>query len=272
MLMATVAEVRTRLGRRLDDITVERAVIGLFFTGVKLSTQQGGLCFTPIKAIPQAVCCPSSAREMPLSGSLAGRKAEAFLEDISSGSILKRTLGIAVLNALSALIWDEMAEKPYVFELGRDAFDLYEESPLAGKTVVVGALAPMLRRLRAAGADFHVLEQDPSTLKPYEMPFYLPAERAVDVVPQADRLIITGTTVLNGTLGDLLGMARPGAEIVVAGPTASMLPEAFFAQGVDVLGGVYVTKPDALLDVIAEAGSGYHFFGKSAERLMIRAR
>ena len=49
----------------LDSITVERAAFGLFFSGVKLSTGHGGLCFTPVKEIPEAVCCPSSAKAMP---------------------------------------------------------------------------------------------------------------------------------------------------------------------------------------------------------------
>jgi hypothetical protein len=35
-----------------DGIAVERAVIGLFFTGVKLSTGHAGACATPIKTIP----------------------------------------------------------------------------------------------------------------------------------------------------------------------------------------------------------------------------
>jgi len=51
----------------LESITVERAVFGLFFSGVKLSTGHGGLCFTPVKEIPEAVCCPSSAKAMPFS-------------------------------------------------------------------------------------------------------------------------------------------------------------------------------------------------------------
>jgi hypothetical protein len=37
-----------------------------------------------------------------------------------------------------------------------------------------------------------------------------------------------------------------------------------------MMGGIVATKPDELLDVIAEGGSGYHFFGKSAERMVIR--
>ncbi|MGL6220913.1 MAG: Rossmann-like domain-containing protein, partial [Lacrimispora sphenoides] len=53
------------------------------------------------------------------------------------------------------------------------------------------------------------------------------------------------------------------------GPTASMLPDSFFQRGVTTMGGVLVTKPDEVLDIISEGGSGYHFFGRSAERLII---
>lgn len=48
-----------------------------------------------------------------------------------------------------------------------------------------------------------------------------------------------------------------------------MLPEAFFARGVIMLGGIQVTKPDELLNIISEGGSGYHFFGRYAERTVI---
>jgi uncharacterized protein (DUF4213/DUF364 family) len=65
-------------------------------------------------------------------------------------------------------------------------------------------------------------------------------------------------------------MARPDARIIVTGPTASMLPDVFFQHGVTVMGGIIATKPDELLNIIAEAGSGYHFFGKSAERLLLK--
>lgn len=83
-------------------------------------------------------------------------------------------------------------------------------------------------------------------------------------------LIITGTTLINDTLEDLLSMRKPGAKVVVMGPTASMLPEAFFRRGVSLPGGVIVTEADRVLDVIAEAGSGYHFFESGAERRSMR--
>ena len=75
ILRETIAAIPKILGAELDGITVERAVIGLFFTGVKLSNGIAGACATPIKTIPEAVCCPSSAMAMPFPGKLKGRPA-----------------------------------------------------------------------------------------------------------------------------------------------------------------------------------------------------
>lgn len=271
ILEETIFQVREILGEELDHIVVERAVLGLFFSGVRLNTGHGGLCYTPIKEIPQAVCCPSSAKAMPLSGQLSGRKAMDYLADIWSENILKKALGIAVLNALSTFCWDKMNYRDYELVYGLDAFDELTFSQ-ADKVVVIGALVPILRRLRTEKMDFRVLEMDPATLKPYEMPFYAPADQANLYLPQADCAVITGVTLLNDTLPNLLAMAKPGANILVTGPTASMLPDAMFRRGVTLLGGIVVTKADELLDVISEGGSGYHFFGKSAERLVIRKK
>src|SRR5260370_1839662 len=75
ILHETIAAIVAILGRELAGITVERAVIGLFFTGVKLSNGIAGAWATPIKTIPEAVCCPSSAMAMPFPGKLRGRPA-----------------------------------------------------------------------------------------------------------------------------------------------------------------------------------------------------
>ena len=88
-------------------------------------------------------------------------------------------------------------------------------------------------------------------------------------IAEADVLIVTGVTLVNHTLEEILKVARQDAEIAVIGPTASMLPDALFARGVRVVGGVWVKKPDELLDVLAAGGSGYHFFSNFAPRIVI---
>ena len=85
ILSETLSSIR-KMANGKDPVTVERVVLGIFFTGVKLSNGHGGVCYTPIKSIPEAVCCPSSARVMPAPGRLRGRNAVQFAEEALSGS------------------------------------------------------------------------------------------------------------------------------------------------------------------------------------------
>ena len=269
LLQESADMLKEYFGERLDKMVVERAVFVLFFSGVKLSTGHGGLCFTPVKEIPEAVCCPSSAKAMPLSGKLSGRSVKSYLDDLSHENILRKTLAIATLNALSACYWEGNKNLEYKIEIDVDSFDVMEV-PKGKKSVVIGALVPMLKKLLAADADFKVLEMDSRTLKGKELEHFAPSKDANVYLPDSDLDVITGVTILNDTLPDLLAMCKPGADILVTGPTAGMIPDAFFKRGVTIMGGILVTKPDELLDVISEGGSGYHFFGKSAERIVIR--
>jgi uncharacterized protein (DUF4213/DUF364 family) len=92
---------------------------------------------------------------------------------------------------------------------------------------------------------------------------------AAEIVPTADVLLITGATLLNDTLEELLALARPETRITVLGPTVGMLPDAFLARGADILGSVRITRPDEFLDLLAEGGSAPHFLGRSAEKIVL---
>jgi len=265
-----LSEVRSRLGAEVGALTVERAALGIFFTGVKLANGAGGLCATPIKSLPEAVCCPSSARAMPAPGRISGRKALEVLEDLQRPQDLRRALAIATLNALTETLWLRDGPPAGVEATDGDAFAALRMAP-GQRVALVGAFPPYMRELRRRNQPFNVLELDPKTLKPDELPHYVPAERAADVLPHADVFITTGTTLLNGTLEDLLRLLRPGVEAAVIGPTATLLPEPCFRRGVTVIGGTRVADSDGLLELLAEGGSGYHLFGKTVARVTLRA-
>ncbi|MEW5723066.1 MAG: DUF364 domain-containing protein [Thermodesulfobacteriota bacterium] len=269
ILEETAALARERLGDSyFSRQRLERLVVGIFFTGVKLSGGPGGVCFTPVKDIPQAVCCPSSAARTFDPTAAAGLPVEQALTGLTSPEPLKTAVAIAVLGALSAACWERGLTGGFSIQKNVDAKDRVRLGPDA-KTAVVGAFVPVLRRLRQRGGTWWVLEQDPRTLRGEELDHYVPADQAGAVVPQADVLIVTGVTLINHTLEVLLKMARPGAEIAVMGPTAGLLPEPMFQRGVRVAGGVWVRRPDELLDVLAAGGSGYHFFDTLADRIVI---
>ena len=85
-------------------------------------------------------------------------------------------------------------------------------------------------------------------------------------------LLITGTTLINDTLEELLRLAKPTARVTMVGPTVSLLPDAFLRRGADILGTVRITAPDEFLETLAEGGSGYHFLGRSAQKVVLVKR
>jgi hypothetical protein len=101
IMAETIAGIHRTLGRNLDRIVVERAVIGLFFTGAKLDTGVAGACATPLRSIPEAACCPSSAMAMPFPGKLQGRLARDLLKETAATSGIRRAVGVAFLDVLA---------------------------------------------------------------------------------------------------------------------------------------------------------------------------
>jgi uncharacterized protein (DUF4213/DUF364 family) len=267
-LTETLDDLGKSLGNQMDAISLERVVLGLFFIGVKLSDGSGGICYTPLKNIAESVCCPKEARMMPYAGRFLGVTVKAVLEEMFNKNPFNKALGIAVIHALSSIIWAN--ENPQGYQIIRninlkDSFPVKEDA----NVVLVGTLISYFKLLKDKQKPFRLLETDTSNLKDDELPFYSPLEKAPEIVPLADTLVISGTTLLDDTLEGLLNMAKPGSEIILAGPTGSILPEALFRRGVKRIDGVMVTKPDELLDVLAQGGSGFHLFGKSVEKIAI---
>jgi len=268
VLVQTAQLLKARLSSCLAHERIEELVIGLFFTGVKLSSGAGGLCYTPVKEIPGAVCCPSSAGRVFDPRRIRGMRVVDVLEGLTSGEVVKRTVAIAVLNALSSLCWHEIGSA-HDMETGRDAIEVI--SILKDDSVpVVGAIVPVLKRLKARGGKWWVIEQDARVLKGHEMNHFVPWTGSAEVLKQADVVICTGVTLINDTLEAILSHAKQSAEVAVMGPTASMLPDALFERGVTLTGGVWVRDADKVLKIIAAGGSGYHFLDSYAERIVLK--
>jgi uncharacterized protein (DUF4213/DUF364 family) len=270
ILTETITAVTDILGADLDRIRVERAVLGLYFTGVKLSAGTAGTCATPRGAISDAFCCPIAAHSAGFRH-IAGRPAAEVMQEALAADGLARAVGIACLNALAELCWQRRPHPAVELRPGADAFEATEIRD-GERVVLVGAFIPFLKELKRRRLRYLVLEQNPAALKAEELPFYRPADLAAEIVPRGDVVLITGATLVNDTLEDLLAMARPEARVTVLGPTVGMLPDAFLARGADILGSARITRPDAFLDLLAEGGSAPHFLGGAAEKIVLAAR
>src|SRR3990172_9230602 len=128
------------------DIEVEDIRIGVFYTAAKLSAGDAGVAFTP-RDLEDTVCCPRSAAKMPASGKLKGEKALRLLKLANSDNTMKRAVGIAVLNALSALKMREQGVAKAKVLKNADALDVVEfkaDDTLA----MVGAFVPFIKKLK----------------------------------------------------------------------------------------------------------------------------
>ncbi len=148
ILVETIAAVRSVLGQDCGGLSVARATFGLFFTGVKLSNGVGGICATAIKPIPEAVCCPSSAKALPMPGRIRGYPVTDFIDDLGSPSSPKRVLGIAVLSALSATVMHKSPLRENLLLRGVDGLDEARRTA-HDHVVVVGALITLIKALKA---------------------------------------------------------------------------------------------------------------------------
>lgn len=264
ILDETSDALRGLIGPAWERLRVERAVVGVVCSGVLLSDGSGGTAGSPR---PED-CCAAFDRRLPPPGAIAGLPVGKLFEPWPVEPYA-HSLAVAALCALSAP-WLNADRYRAVFD--RDALDLVELKP-GMKVVLVGAFHSYIDRIKAvAGLSLKVLELCPDALREEDVPFYVPAERAAEAVPQADAVIMTGLTVANGTLAGLLSLARPDAFVAVVGPTGSILPDALFSRGAKMASGCVLTDPGAALDLLSQGASARHLYGKCARKVNLLPR
>jgi uncharacterized protein (DUF4213/DUF364 family) len=250
----------------LGEIWVDDLVIGIFFTGLKISTGHAGCAFTPIGEIPEAVCCPTSAARMPQAGALEGRSVSEILNYALDPNVLKSAIGVATLNALTQWIIESGDQKDYQIIKDIDGFDLLEIQ--ANETVsLIGAFGPYIRRLKMMGNPFFIIEKNPQTLRSDEMKYFKSESEMVSALEKSDVVIMTGTAIVNHTIDDILSLITNGKRTAIIGPTASMIPDAFFKRGVHVMAGVKILNPNLMIKIMKQGGSAYHLLKECSEKI-----
>lgn len=112
-----------------------------------------------------------------------------------------------------------------------------------GKRVAVIGHFPFVERMAGMFADLWVIEKEPR-------PGDRSEHEAESLLPRADVVALTGTTLLNGTCERLLGLCRPGAFTLMLGPSTPFAPS-LFDWGLQALCGSRVLDPDlAAADIL----------------------
>ncbi|GAB7078456.1 Rossmann-like domain-containing protein [Megalodesulfovibrio paquesii] len=115
----------------------------------------------------------------------------------------------------------------------------------AGMRVAVVGHFPFVERMAGEFASFQVLERKP---RPGDVD-NRDGQAAAAILPEVDVAVITGTSLLNGTLGELLELVPPGCKVILLGPSTPFAPS-LFDCGIDVLAGAAVCTPRETLDAV----------------------
>ena len=185
-------------------------------------------------------------------GDLAGHDAGELAGLLRSRSPMEAALGMATVNALLEVDESSLTDRNASAEIIQRG---------EGKRVVVVGHFPFVPKVRQAVGHLDVLELDPG---PNELPF----KAAVDVLPEADVVAITGTSLVNGTFDELIRHCRSDAFVLLLGPTSPLSP-VLFDYGVDLVAGTRVVNPQIALTV---AGQGAIFRQMRGVQLVTMAR
>jgi hypothetical protein len=82
----------------------------------------------------------------------------------------------------------------------------------------------------------------------------LPADSTDEILPQADIVALSGTSLINHTFDDLIRLCRPDAFVLLLGATAPLCP-ALFEKGVDALSGTQVIRPLRVLQWVSQGAT-----------------
>jgi uncharacterized protein len=213
-----------------SDARVQEAWIGLYWTAVRSRTL--GLAATAVDA---SCCYAQDVRDV---GRVQEQTAASLAAWLRSSHPVEASVGLAALNSLVSVDPGAMVElnaRELLLARGR------------GRQVVTVGHFPFTNALREVASRLWVLELQPG-------PGDTPAAQAPEVLPYADVIGLTASTLLNGTFDSLSKLFPASALVVMLGPSTPLTP-VLFDHGVDVLGGVQVTDALSVLRHVGQASS-----------------
>ena len=217
-------ELHAALIEGVPDVPARRVVVGVNWVLVE-GPEGTGLAHAPPR---NAAGCRPLAR----AGLLAGTALRELAAGIGSDNPFEVAIAVAAANAHH--------NRPDLPGEGSNALDAAASEP--GRVVVVGRFPGLAQKLPQAA----VIERQPG-------PGDHPESEAPELISAADLVLITASTVGNGSLAGLLALAR-GKRVMLVGPGTPLTP-ALFACGIERLAGLVIDDPDLAARVVMEGGA-----------------
>lgn len=236
----------------LPDGDVLQVQIGLHWTAVVVELEGKRAC--GLSSTLSALHEHHGEPDVPEAGHLEDlpvSELAAFVRSIKSSMV---SVGMATINAL-------LPHQPKAW-VDQNAEELIARHG-AGKRVALVGHFPFVSRLRTQVGELIVLENNPNAGD-------LPASAALDIIPSADVVAITGMTLLNHTFEDILALCKSRAQVIVLGPSTPLSP-ILFDYGVKWLCGSVVTDIDPVIRAVGQ-GANFRQVHRAGVRLVCMSR
>ncbi len=178
--------------------------------------------------------CPGHpSRPVEEAGRLTDKTALELCRLANSDSLIEASIGLAAINSMLPRVKGEEI----------NAEELLAERGAGRKVAVIGHF-PFVARLRDHVETLWVIEQ---RLRPGD----LPESEAGRVLPQADVVAISATTLINHTLPEILQKCRQDSFRIMLGATTPLSP-VLLDYGLNALCGVQAADPQVIIRHIQE--------------------
>ncbi|MBU4262160.1 MAG: DUF364 domain-containing protein [Proteobacteria bacterium] len=204
--------------------------IGLSYTAVTTDDGGMGIAYTYVN---DKHCCSMNKDFRDYEGEWA----IDLLDNIKSPLPLKRSMGLALINALNYHEASGLAEDAPDSEW-MDSFAIGRETRVA----MVGLFRPLMKVFKDRGALVEVLDDLQGVGE--RNSFY------GKLAGWAEVLLLTSTSILNDSTEEMLSRLAPGVKVVMLGPSTPMVAGAFSHLPVKMLAGTVPVDQEAVMKAV----------------------
>jgi uncharacterized protein (DUF4213/DUF364 family) len=236
MIETSIIEV---LSPKLKGLKIQDVRIGLGYTAIQNSAGGLGLAYTFRNYLPNRCSIVKEA------GNLIGKDvieiANLFLD---KENLINASLGLAAINSIAK------PENDGVFE--GDILEAININP-DDKVLMVGHFAPIAFEIKKITPHFFVIDDglnvnlDNST------------SQLDEVMNYCNIAIITATSLINKTLGDIISKTKNARKRILLGPSTPLFKEVFRNKGIDILSGMIPENAPKILEIVSQGGGTMHF-------------
>lgn len=207
-------------GRRIRD-----AVVGLSLIAVELDNGNVGVSYVLRESLP------AGCSVFPYVQDIIGKPAKEVAEWVLSGQEdAKRGIGMAVITAASRSQNLQDVEDPGL-SFGVNVYP-------RDKVGMIGYIHPIAMEFKRKAKDVIIFDMGLSLRGGNKGEVYS-MEDQPRLLPTCDIVILSGTTMINNTIDELLSMCPNAREIIMLGSSTPMFPEAFRDTKITVLAGAW---------------------------------